>query len=162
VTHDATDALSLGNQIAVLEDGRLSQLGTAEELLARPQTRFVAELFGMNHYRAELARGTGLREARVAGVVFHVLAEESEGTVSLAFAPSAVTLSPERPTGSAQNTFRGPVREVVPLADRVRVVLDCGVALAADVVLEAASNLATRPGQVLWASVKATAIEVYR
>jgi molybdate transport system ATP-binding protein len=162
VTHDATDAVSLGDRIAVLEEGRILQLGTAAELLARPRTRFVAELLGMNHYRAELAWGTGLREARVAGVIFHVLTPEPGGTVSLAFAPSAVTLSPERPKGSAQNAFQGRVGEVVPFADRVRVVLDCGVALAADIVPEAASSLTARTGQVLWASVKATAIAVYR
>jgi len=161
VTHDPTDALTVADRIAVLEEGRLSQVGGAEELLSRPGTPFVAALFGLNFHRAVLGGGEGLREAAVGGVVFHVLAEEPSGPVALAFPPSAVTLSPEKPAGSAQNTFRGVVREAVPLADRTRVVLDCGVTLAADVVREAAASLRLAPGHEVWASVKATAIQIY-
>ena len=160
VTHDATDALMLAERISVLEDGRLSQTGTSEELLARPQTRFVANLFGLNYYRAVLAPGRGLREARVGSVVFHLMTDH-DGSVALAFPPSAVTLSSDRPTGSAQNSFRGHVREILPLPDRIRVVLDCGVTMAADVVREAAVTLDLDPGRTLWGSVKATAIQVY-
>jgi molybdate transport system ATP-binding protein len=161
VTHDAADALSLAGRIFVLEAGRITQKGAREELLSRPRTPFVAALFGLNHFRAELGGGGGLREARAAGIAFHVLAHGLEGTVWLAFAPSSVTLSAERPHGSAQNTFRGTIREVLPLADRVRVTIDCGAPLAADVVREAATALVVAPGRELWASVKATAIEVY-
>jgi molybdate transport system ATP-binding protein len=161
VTHDASDALVLADRIAVLEQGRLTQIGSREDLLARPASRFIAELLGLNYVRAELSPGEGMREARTIDVLFHVLAKEPAGTVSLSFPPSAVTLSAERPRGSAQNTFPGRVREIVPLADRVRIVLDCGVILAADVVREAAQALDAAPGRALWASVKATAIQVH-
>jgi len=160
VTHDASDALVLGDRIAVLEEGRLTQIGTRQDLLSRPASRFIAELLGLNYVQAELAEGDGLREARVVDIVFHVLTQEPPGTVSLSFPPSAVTLSAERPHGSAQNCFSGKVREVVPLADRVRIVLDCGMIVAADVVREAAHALDAVPGRSLWASVKATAIQV--
>lgn len=43
VTHDAADARLLGQRIAVLESGRITQLGTWEELSAAPRTRFVEE-----------------------------------------------------------------------------------------------------------------------
>lgn len=43
VTHDAADARQLGDRIAVLEAGRISQAGTWEELRARPASRFVEE-----------------------------------------------------------------------------------------------------------------------
>jgi molybdate transport system ATP-binding protein len=161
VTHDATDALALADRIAVLESGRLTQTGTREELLSRPRTPFVAELVGLNLYRAQLAPGVGLREARVGSVALHVLAGDLGGPVSVAFPPSAVTLATHRPEGSAQNIFSGKVREVLPLADRLRVVLDCGVILAADVAHEAARALNVIPGRSLWVSVKATAIQVY-
>jgi molybdate transport system ATP-binding protein len=161
VTHDAVDALALADRIAVLESGRLTQMGFPQDLLSRPATRFIAELFGLNHVRAELAPGDGLRQARSGAIAFHVLAGGPPGPVSLSFPPSAVTLSTQRPHGSAQNTFSGRVLEIVPLADRLRVVLDCGVILAADVVREAALALEISPGHSLWASIKATAIQVY-
>lgn len=43
VTHDAADARQLGRRIAVLEDGKITQVGTWEELSAAPRSRFVEE-----------------------------------------------------------------------------------------------------------------------
>ena len=43
VTHDAADAQQLGDRIAVLEDGRITQCGAWGELVSRPATRFVEE-----------------------------------------------------------------------------------------------------------------------
>lgn len=45
VSHDLRDVLALGGQVAVLEDGRVVQRGSAQELARRPDTAFVAELF---------------------------------------------------------------------------------------------------------------------
>lgn len=46
VTHDQIEALAMATHIAVMRDGRLEQFGTPEELLAQPQTAFVAEFLG--------------------------------------------------------------------------------------------------------------------
>jgi len=161
VTHDAVDALALGDRIAVLEAGRVTQVGTRAQLVSEPRSAFVAELAGLNLYRAELAGGRGLKEARASGVSFHVLSDEREGPAFLAFAPAEVTLSSERLPGSAQNAFLGRVVEVRPLPDRLRVVLDVGVVLVAEITREAAAALGLGVGRPLWASVKATAIHVY-
>lgn len=46
VTHDQTEAMTLGNRIAVFNQGRIEQLGTPAELYQRPMNRFVAEFLG--------------------------------------------------------------------------------------------------------------------
>jgi len=45
VTHDIFEALTLANRIAVLHDGRLEQVGTKKEVLTRPASPFVQDLF---------------------------------------------------------------------------------------------------------------------
>ncbi|HTV23413.1 MAG TPA: ABC transporter ATP-binding protein [Polyangiaceae bacterium] len=45
VSHDLKDVIALGGQVAVLENGRIVQRGTARELARAPQTAFIAELF---------------------------------------------------------------------------------------------------------------------
>ena len=45
VTHDILEAITLGDEIAILHNGRLEQIGTKEEVLTSPKTEFVAELF---------------------------------------------------------------------------------------------------------------------
>jgi len=45
VTHDIIEAVTLGDRIAILHEGRLEQIGTPEEILESPATDFVRELF---------------------------------------------------------------------------------------------------------------------
>jgi len=47
VTHDIFEALLLGDRIGVMHEGRLQQIGTREEILHRPTTKFVRDLFDM-------------------------------------------------------------------------------------------------------------------
>lgn len=49
VTHDQEEALTMSSRIAVLNAGRLEQLGSPEELYYRPRTRFVAGFVGENN-----------------------------------------------------------------------------------------------------------------
>ena len=54
VTHDQAEAMSISDHIAVMSDGRLQQLGSAEEIYTRPANRFVADFIG----EANLLPGT--------------------------------------------------------------------------------------------------------
>jgi ABC-type Fe3+/spermidine/putrescine transport system ATPase subunit len=66
VTHEQEEAFELGDRIAVLHDGRLEQIGTAEELYERPATLFVAAFVGRaNVFRNAAARSFGGREGTV-------------------------------------------------------------------------------------------------
>jgi multiple sugar transport system ATP-binding protein len=60
VTHDQIEAMTLGQRVAVMRDGRIQQVDTPQELYARPANLFVAAFIGspaMNLVEAELARG---------------------------------------------------------------------------------------------------------
>ena len=62
VTHDQTEAMTMGSRIAVMKDGILQQLDTPQTLYDRPANMFVAGFIGspsMNFFEAKLARGTG-------------------------------------------------------------------------------------------------------
>jgi molybdate transport system ATP-binding protein len=161
VTHDPVDALVLGRRIVVLEDGRVTQAGPKDELLRAPRSPFVAELAGLNLLRARLAPGPGLRAAQVGALDLHVLSDTTAADVFVSFRPADVALSVSRPAGSPQNVFPTRVRDVLPLPDRCRIVLDAGAPLLAEVTREAVASLGISPGQALWATVKATAIQVY-
>ena len=161
VTHDPLDAFIVGDRLAVNENGRIVQSGTARDLLTRPRTAFVADLVGLNVYEGTLEAGTGTKAARVGPVTFHVLADALSGPVNLAFAPSDVALAALAPAGSYQNTFPVQVREVFGLPDRLRVTLDAGVPMAAEITHEAGRGLPLEPGATLWALIKATTIRVY-
>jgi multiple sugar transport system ATP-binding protein len=62
VTHDQTEAMTLADRIVALRDGRIEQVGTPDELYARPVNRFVAGFIGsptMNFLDAKLVEAEG-------------------------------------------------------------------------------------------------------
>jgi molybdate transport system ATP-binding protein len=167
VTHSPVEALLFGDQIVVLHHGRVSQLGSRDDLLRYPRSRYVAELMGTN-----LFEGTLLPAGHTEYSILHT----AEGILNLrpgsggVFAlvdPTDITLYREPPPGgaSAQNLFAGPILEVVPeppAGERVRVVLGTNPVLVAEVTREAVSGLALREGDPIFASFKATGVRVYR
>jgi iron(III) transport system ATP-binding protein len=52
VTHDQKEALSMADHVAVLNEGRLAQMGTPKELYDRPNSRFVADFLGETNFLA--------------------------------------------------------------------------------------------------------------
>lgn len=54
VTHDISEAVILGDRIAVMHAGMLEQVASPEELIARPQTRFVSDFLGKQRLQLRL------------------------------------------------------------------------------------------------------------
>ncbi len=156
VTHDPLDARALGARAAVLEAGRVAQEGSIEDLARRPRTRFVADLVGTNLLRG---RASGHR-LLIPGGAEIVCADEASGDALAVVPPRAVALHRAAPEGSPRNVWRVQVESVEPLGDRVRVALRGAIELAAEVTPEAVADLALAPGLEVWASVKATEVEV--
>ena len=60
VTHDQTEAMSLGQRICVLQNGQILQIGTPEEIYEKPAHRFVAEFFGLPVLNASMVKSSTL------------------------------------------------------------------------------------------------------
>lgn len=112
VTHDQTEAMSMSDRVAVMQDGQLVQEGTPQEIYYKPATRFVADFVG----RANLVSGavTGRLEGgeilvRALGVVLHVAAGSADpgDNVTLLLRPQSIRAHPARP--HAPNVLAGVV-----------------------------------------------------
>ena len=57
VTHDQAEAMVISDRVAVLEQGRLAQVGAPEDLFRRPESRFVAEFIGKTNIIEATAAG---------------------------------------------------------------------------------------------------------
>ncbi len=61
VTHDQTEAMTLGDRIVVINNGIVEQVGTPKEIYSKPNTKFVAEFIGspqMNIFNCKIDNGT--------------------------------------------------------------------------------------------------------
>jgi sn-glycerol 3-phosphate transport system ATP-binding protein len=91
VTHDQVEAMTLGERIAVLRDGRLQQVGRPEDVFDRPANLFVAAFMGtpsMNLVRARVESGA----LRVGGAAVPVPGAPN-GDVVAGFRPEALSLA---------------------------------------------------------------------
>jgi iron(III) transport system ATP-binding protein len=82
VTHDAEEAMRLGDRIALLKSGRLVQAGRAEELYLKPENLFVAGFFSELNVFDSRVRG-GVAETPVGKVEARGLAEGARVTVAV-------------------------------------------------------------------------------
>ncbi len=96
VTHDQTEALTMGDRIAVLKDGVLQQVGTPRELYAKPDNVFVAGFIGspaMNLFDTDLVDG-GLRfGTATAKVDRETLAGTSSKTATIGVRPEDIVVA---------------------------------------------------------------------
>ena len=54
VTHDIEEAIKLGTKVVLLNNAKIEQMGTKEDLIFRPKTDFVKEFFGLKGFKATL------------------------------------------------------------------------------------------------------------
>ncbi len=96
VTHDQEEALSFADRIAVMRRGRIEQVGTPEEVYARPRSAFVARFLGRTNLIAGEADGD-MADTALGRVP---LAEPATGTVLLSLRPEHLVLE-TAPDGDA-------------------------------------------------------------
>ncbi len=95
VTHDQEEALSFADRIAVMNEGRIEQIGTPEEVYYQPKTKFVAQFLGRtNLFHAE-ATGSSEIATKLGPMKINY---ETEGRVLCSIRPEHLTL--REPTGS--------------------------------------------------------------
>lgn len=160
VTHDVLDVLTVadGPRDTLTVLGESVEHGRVREVLERPRSAFTAGLAGVNLLRAEGRAGGGA----VAGEVEIATGpHQIAGPCWVTFAPDAVSLHDDHPEGSPRNVWRSRVTRVEAHAGRVRVRLDSPFAMSAEVTPAALAALPLRPGDRVWASVKATQVRVH-
>jgi multiple sugar transport system ATP-binding protein len=96
VTHDQTEALTMGDRIAVLKDGVLQQVGTPRDLYANPKNVFVAGFIGspaMNLFTADLVEGGLKFGTAVAALDRATMAATTSTKVTIGVRPDDVRVS---------------------------------------------------------------------
>ena len=117
VTHDQTEAMTLGDRIVIMKDGVVQQVGTPQEVFDSPANIFVAGFIGvpqMNFYEGELLRSAdGKYSVKVDGAVIELSAAKQArlaakgvagGTVTVGVRPEHITLD-----GDASKMIHGTV-----------------------------------------------------
>jgi multiple sugar transport system ATP-binding protein len=163
VTHDQTEAMTLGDRVAVLNDGHIEQVDPPQVLYDYPETRFVAEFIGspaMNVIPVDLEwDGDAVRAVHEAIELSLPNPERVTGRPSSAFfgvRPEDVSLAENAPPGA--QTFEAKVSVTEPLGESL--LIHCRVG-ADELHVKAAARSAIDPGDVLELAVDEQRLHVF-
>jgi molybdate transport system ATP-binding protein len=170
VTHDLLDVFTLADRVLVLESGRIAETGPVADVLTAPRSNFGARIAGINLVNGTIGPDGSLR-AR-SGDRWHAspareLGDQlAPGHNALAvFPPTAVAVYREQPHGSPRNTVEVAVAELNIRGPTVLVrgheQPDGAPGLAAEITVDAASELRLMPGERVWFSVKAHEVALH-
>jgi spermidine/putrescine transport system ATP-binding protein len=132
VTHDQEEAMTMADTIAVMNGGRIEQLGPPEELYERPATAFVAGFLGASNLLPGMVEG-GDAIRLDEGTVVRANVNGQSGKVAAGVRPEKITIG----SGGGANELAGTVAETAYIGVATQVV----VRTAAGVVQVFAQNL---------------------
>ena len=134
VTHDQTEAMTLGDRIVIMKDGYVMQVGTPQELFNHPANLFVAGFIGtpqMNFFEAVLKKGEGKKYyALIGGASVELPAHICEALAKKSNLPEKVTLGvrPENlilcPDGTA-NSISAEIKVTEMMGSEIHIHASC-------------------------------------
>jgi putative spermidine/putrescine transport system ATP-binding protein len=155
VTHDQSEALVMSDRIAVMNAGRVEQVGRSTEIYERPASRFVAEFIGrMNLFPARIRAGAaGLRVVTARGVTLALALPGSivePVAVHIAVRPERACVLRKAPAADWL-AERGRIEQVLYLgaAHEIRLALEDGLRATVEVT-NTGAPLGLEPGMTVW------------
>jgi tungstate transport system ATP-binding protein len=165
VTHDMNEALLLGDRLAVLLEGKVSQIGPPDQVFAMPVDPEVAAFVGVETAvpGKVIAVDEGQAIVTVGAHNLEAVADIDIGrSVLFCVRPEDITLwmGTELPPSSARNQLSGPIIQILPKGPLVHVLVDCGFQVTALITRASAREMKLEAGQMVTLTFKASAVHL--
>jgi len=164
VTHDWTEALTLGDVMAVMGEGQVHQVGKPHEVFSRPADADVARIVGVETVvqGQVIENANGLATVTVNGTRLKGLSSDAIGAAVFVCIRAEDVVVEQAGSGmtSARNHLMGRVSDITPQGVMVQVTIDCGFPLTATITRGAVEDLCLVPGASVIAAIKAGAVHL--
>jgi tungstate transport system ATP-binding protein len=162
-THDMAQGQRLADQIGVLIEGSMLQVGNPSEIFNLPNSMQIAHFVGVENVLEGViaSREQGLVNISIDSHLIEGISDLEPGArVSACIRPEEVILALTQASTSARNTFNGTITNMASTGPLVRVVVDCGFPLVALITTRSAQELELKKGSEVCASFKATGVHI--
>lgn len=165
VTHDQEEALSISDRIAVMNLGRIEQLGSAAEIYLNPKTKFVADFVGVNNFLEVKPLGDGkvLWDGREISLRESVSISPGEKAIMI-IRPEDVSIFrlEERAQAESVNLFSGIVSGKIFLGPITRVAIRVGESLLLSDMLSSEKTFSLKEGEEVLIKIETSRAKVIR
>jgi len=160
VTHDFEEALFLGDRIGVMNEGRILQVGSPEEVFRRPNCEFVAGFVGVkNLFRGRVSHHDGIERVNLGELSIDVVTQK-RGEVYVTVRPEDILLS-ERPIkSSARNNFKGEITNIMDKGPLVQIDVDVGKPFSVLITKRTFDEMKLKPGMSAYIFFKTASVHI--
>lgn len=162
VTHEIVDAVTLADELLILDGGTVVERGTVRAVLDAPRSAFAASLAGLSLVEG---RWDGKHLVTALGALTGVVHGEpavDDAAVAVFAAASASVFLAEPHAASPRNTLRASVLQIEPHGDRARIRCDAsGTDVNAEITWESVRELGIDVGTEVYLTIKAGDVRIY-
>jgi molybdopterin-binding protein len=126
-THDPIEAIRYADRIAVLSQGKISQIGSPKEIFSSPMDEFTALFMGYENVFKGIAsydESTGLSQIKINDLIL-TAATKKTGEVKVCIRPESIGIITAPKVSSYRNTFKGIIEQVRDLGNISHMVVNC-------------------------------------
>ncbi|MFC1966997.1 ABC transporter ATP-binding protein, partial [Chloroflexota bacterium] len=164
-THDMAQGQRLASSIGVLIGGEVLQVGNPNQIFTAPTSLEVAELVGVDNILGGVVatKDNSLVTMEVNDHTIQAISHFNVGEKIYALIrPEDITLTLSKDISSARNNFKGKVTKMTLVGPLFRVEIGCGFPLLVLITKKSAEEMGISIGKDVYASFKATAIQVIK
>ena len=156
VTHNFEEVFSLGDSVAVMNEGKIIQVGNPDDVFRRPNCEFIANFVGVeNLFKGRSTVNNGTSDITINGIKIASTACNSGDSV-VSIRPEDILVSRNKIESSARNSFSGKITDVIDKGAIIKIVADCGIPISAIITRRSFDDMGLRGGMSAYFTFKAS------
>ncbi|MDY6796767.1 MAG: tungstate ABC transporter ATP-binding protein WtpC [Actinomycetota bacterium] len=161
VTHSFDEAFLLGNRMAIMNKGKIVQVGETGEVFRRPNSKFVADFVGTtNIYQGESRIVNGV--SRISMNQVDILSSQAiSGPVYTTLRPESILVSLHPLESSARNLMEGNIERIMDEGSIIKIEVNVGVPLISAITRRSYDDMELCIGKKVYLTFKATDVHVF-
>ncbi|KXB08742.1 hypothetical protein AKJ59_00530, partial [candidate division MSBL1 archaeon SCGC-AAA385M02] len=161
VTHNREEASLLADRIGVMSNGRIVQIGGAEEIFRKPESEFVADFTGAeNIFDGNSKVENGIARVDIGESVKIVAVSKKEGDVKACIRPEYILVSKHSINTSGRNMFEGEISGILDQGPTVKLKIDVGRKFTVVITKKSLMDMELETGSRVFLAFKASAVHL--
>ncbi|TXT62907.1 MAG: Molybdate/tungstate import ATP-binding protein WtpC [Promethearchaeota archaeon] len=160
VSHSYNEAISLGDKVAILNGGKIIQVGNPSEVFGKPNSEFIANFVGTkNVFTGNSQLKNGMYQVSVGENHFEAVTGK-EGKIKICVRPEEIFVSNNPINTSGRNNFKGIITEISRSGSVVNLYIDTGLQFIVVITQASLQELNLTVGSEVYIAFKATAVHM--
>ena len=161
VTHNQEEAMVLADRIAIMDHGKIIQVGGSEEIFRKPSSEFIAKFVGAENIFKGKAEKQGVITKINLGPIKISVSTDLVGDVHVTIRPEDIILSKTKIESSARNVFSGKITSIIEKESIIEMLVDVGMIFKVYITKLSFEDLDINIGSELYLIFKASAVHVF-